>query len=69
MASVVKSTSGATNTYVITDAESNTLTVTLVTGQITGLQPTFVSSASGLHADGINALAQLMLQMGTGVVP
>lgn len=69
MASVTKSISGSTNTYIITDAENNTLTITLATNQLTGLQPTFVSSANGLHADGINTLAQMMLQMGTGVVP
>lgn len=69
MATMTKFTSGTTNNYLITDQTGNTLTVTLVTGLITGLQPTFVSSVGGLHADGINMLAQLMLEMGTGVVP
>jgi len=69
MASLAKTTSGSTNTYVITDNEGDTLTITLVTNLITGLAPTFVSSASGLHVDGVNMAAQLLLQIGTGVVP
>lgn len=67
MANVVKTVSGAVSTYVITDNESNTATLT-VTSAITGNTIVFTSSG-GLHYDGQAAMSNLLLQLQTGLLP
>lgn len=68
MAAVTKSVSGSTTTFVITDMEGSTLTLAVATGAVTGNTVTFTSSG-GLHSDGMNMAAQLLLQLATGLIP
>ena len=63
-----KTVSGNTTTYVITDVESNSVTVALTQGYGSGRTLTF-SSSGGLHPDGQLQLAVLMEQLSTGLTP
>lgn len=68
MAALTKSISGAVTTYVITDQEGSTATLAVTTGPVTGNTIVY-SSSGGLHYDGQNMMAQLLLQLATGLVP
>lgn len=66
MASMTSTLSGNNIVYTITDVQSNTVTVTAPPAP---LGPTFVSSATGLLQDGQALLANLLLQLQTGLRP
>jgi hypothetical protein len=68
MATQTKTTSGNVTTYVITDAEGNTVTVALTQTFGGGRTLTFVSSG-GLHQDGQLQLTTLMQMLSTGLTP
>ena len=68
MANVVASASGSTTTYTITDNAGSTLAIAVTSGAVTGNTTVFTSSG-GLGNDGITLLAQLALQLGTGLLP
>jgi hypothetical protein len=68
MATQTKTTSGNTTSYVITDAEGNTLTVALTNSYGAGRTCVF-TSAGGLHQDGQQALQVLMTMVSTGLTP
>jgi hypothetical protein len=63
-----KTTSGNTTTYVITDTESNSVTVVLTQTFGGGRTLTF-SSSGGLHQDGQQQLTTLMQLLSTGLTP
>ena len=65
---ITKTTSGQVTTYVISDVEG--ATVTVVATETFGAGRTLTFSSSGnFHVDGQNQLAQLMLQLSTGLSP
>lgn len=64
----VKTTSGNTTTYVITDVEGSSVTVVLTQTFGGGRLCTF-SSAGGLHTDGQLLLTTLMQLLSTGLTP
>ena len=68
MAAQTKSTSGNTTTYTITDMTGSTVTVVATTTPVQGVTTTF-SSSGGLHEDGMQMLAQLMLLLATNLLP
>jgi len=68
MATWVRTQSGNTVTYTITDTENNTLAVNVLTNQVTGNSIT-MTSTGGLRQDGQQLLSQLMLQLQTGLLP
>lgn len=68
MASMTQSTSGNVTTFVITDSANNTVTMAATYNALTGVSVVF-SSSGGLHADGLQAMAQALLQIATGLVP
>lgn len=68
MASMTRTDSGATVTYVITDVGGNTVTATVTTTAVTGNTVTF-SSSGGLLPDGLSQLAVLVLMLATGLLP
>jgi hypothetical protein len=68
MASQVKTVSGQTTTYVITDQEGSTVTVALTQGFGSGRTCTF-SSSGNVHQDGQQALTTLMQLVSTGLTP
>jgi len=68
MASVTKSVSGNTTSYVVTDTAGSTLTMAVATSQVTGNTIVFTSSG-GLHNDGLAIMSQLLLQLQTGLLP
>lgn len=67
MASQTKSVIGNTTTYVITDMTGAAATVTVTTGVVTG--NTVAYSGASVHEDAINMIAQLSLQLATGLLP
>lgn len=69
MANTVKSVSGATTTYIITDNEGSTATITLTSTNTTGNQITSLSNSGSFHYDGMAAMSNLMLQLQTGLLP
>lgn len=68
MATQTKTTSGNVTTYVITDAEANTVTVALTQTFGGGRTITF-ASGGGLHQDGQLQLTTLMQLLSTGLTP
>jgi len=68
MASTTKSTSGNVTTYTVTDSGGNTVAVAITANAITGFTTTFTSTG-GLRNDGVNMLAQLLLETGTNLLP
>lgn len=66
MASMTQSQSGNVVTYVITDQENNTATLATTYNAITGVSVVF-SSSGGLHNDGLQMMAQALLQIATGL--
>lgn len=60
--------SGQTTTYVVTDTEGNTCTITLTQSYGGGNTLTFASSG-GLHTDGQLQVTTLMQMLSTGLVP
>lgn len=68
MAKQVKSVSGTTTTYTITDVEGNTLAVAVNTATTLPLAATFTSTGALLQ-DGMNVLMVLMQLIGTGLLP
>ena len=72
MATQTKSVSGTTVTYVITDVESNTVTVTAQTTSAGGVAPykgITVSTSAGVLADAAAMLVNLLLLLYTGLQP
>lgn len=67
MAALTQSTTGNVTTYTITDQEGNTATLTTTYNSITGVTVVF-SSSGGLHSDGLQMMAQALLQIATGLV-
>lgn len=69
MASQTKVVGGNVTTYTITDEAGNTVAVacTQAPGQIITVK--FTSSTNGLLPDGVNMLAQLLLLVGTNLLP
>lgn len=69
MASQTKVVAGNVTTYTITDEGNNTVAVacTQAPGQIITVK--FTSSTNGLLPDGVNMLAQLLLLVGTNLLP
>jgi|HubBroStandDraft_2_1064218.scaffolds.fasta_scaffold165443_1 hypothetical protein len=63
-----KTVVGNVTTYVITDTESNSVTVVATQTYGGGRQLTF-SSAGGLHVDGQAQLTTLMQLLSTGLSP
>jgi len=68
MASRTITTSGNTTTVVVTDEAGNTATLTLTNNPGSGSTMTFASSGN-VQQDGTQMVAQLLLQMSTGLVP
>lgn len=68
MASRVKTSSGNTVTYTITDAQGITATVAATQGFGSG-RTAVITSSGGLHYDGQLALHTLLLMLGTGLTP
>jgi len=69
MAAQTKTVSGSTTTYVITDMESNTLTLACSQTPATQqLSVTFTSSGA-LHSDGLALASTLILLLQTGLLP
>lgn len=68
MAAQTKSVSGNTTTYTITDMTGSTVTVAASTTAVQGVTTTFTSSG-GLHEDGAQMLATLMLLLATNLLP
>jgi hypothetical protein len=68
MATLARSVSGTNITYLITDVEGSSTSVIAATAGTVGTTLTFTSSG-GLHQDGQQMLAQLMLQLSTGLLP
>lgn len=66
--SQTKTTSGNTTTYVITDVEGSTVTVTL-TQTFGGGRTCAFSSSGGVHQDGQQQLVTLMQMVSTGLTP
>lgn len=67
MASVTKSVSGTTSTFVVTDQESNAATLTVSAGAVTGPTVTFASGA--MQRDGVQMIFNLLNQLQTGLIP
>jgi hypothetical protein len=63
-----KTVSGNVTTYVITDVEGSSVTVTATQSYGAGRTLTF-SSSGGLHVDGQLILTTLMQQLSTGLSP
>lgn len=68
MASMTRSDSGTTVTYVITDMSGSTMTATVTQTPVAGNTVTFASSG-GLHADGLAMLMVLTQLLATGLLP
>lgn len=72
MATQVRTSSGNTTTYVITDAEGANVTVVLTNTFGGGRTVTFVSGGAAggaLHTDGQQTLVTLMQLLSTGLAP
>lgn len=67
MPAMTQTTSGNVTTYTITDQTGNTATIAQTQNSITGTTCTF-SSSGGLHSDGLQMMAQALLQIATGLV-
>lgn len=67
MASQTSSVSGNVITYTITDQANNTATIVQTNNPVSGTTCTF-SSSGGLRPDGLNMMAQMLLQIATGLV-
>lgn len=68
MASMTRTDSGDTVTYVITDMDGNTATATVTQTPVAGNTVEF-SSSGGLHADGLAMLQVLVQMLATGLLP
>jgi hypothetical protein len=68
MATQVKTVSGNTTTYTLTDEEGSTLAVALTQGFGSGRTIVFTSTG-GLHSDGQLQLTVLMEMLSTGLTP
>lgn len=68
MASQVKTVSGATTTYTITDTEGDSVAIALTQGYGSGRTLTFTSTG-GLHVDGMLQVSVLMEMLSTGLTP
>ncbi len=66
--SQTKTVSGNVTTYVITDTEGSTVTVTATQLFGGGLTTTYASSG-GLHQDGAQQLTTLLQLVSTGLLP
>lgn len=67
MASVTKSVSGSTTTFAVTDMTGAIATMSVVGGGVTGNTVQF--SGAAVHNDAVALMANLMLQLETGLVP
>lgn len=67
MASIVKSVTGNTTLFTITDVQGNAATISVVSGAVTGNVITY--GGAGVHDDATAEMAALMLQLQTGLIP
>lgn len=68
MAAMVRTDSGNTTTYVITDQAGSTMTATVTVSGLTGNLVTFASSG-GLHFDGLAMMQVLIQLLATNLLP
>lgn len=68
MASMTRTDSGNTTTYVITDLAGSTATATVTATAVAGNTVTF-SSSGGLHYDGLALLQVLVGLLATNLLP
>jgi hypothetical protein len=62
-----KATVGAVTTYTITDTTGSSATAALTANPVTG--NTLVLGGALQHGDGMNTMAQLLLNLATGLIP
>jgi hypothetical protein len=67
MASIVRSISGNTTTFTITDVQGNAATITVTTNTVTG--NTIAYGGAAVHDDATAEIAILTLQLQTGLIP
>lgn len=67
MASITKTVSGNNYTYAVTDMTGAIATLVMATNVVTG--PTVTFSGAAVHEDAVWQIANLLNQMGSGLVP